>query len=332
MTAVPPIPGVNYRSFHAMLKAVETAAPRFRGFDAIVGVPRSGVIPAVCLAMNLGVPFATIEAVCSDLPPHVGLRPGTTFQGWDKSRILVVDDSVNNGIEMQRVKSLFERLSLNCTYLAIYASSNGTRHIDEYLELLEYPRLFEWNVLDHPLGEKACFDLDGVLCQDPLQSDKVDDEAYRRFISTASRLHVPHHKIGWIVTSRLERYRAETEAWLSANRIQYGELIMMRNVDADTRQRFLLHGLFKADIMRQLPAWYFVESSLNQAKVITRISGRPCFSVEGMSMCFPSERGEEGEVVDRLTYAQALASSGSNSKIEEIRFGARLMNWLRGPR
>ena len=323
---------INYRSYHAMLKLLQASAPRFRGFDVIVGIPLSGVIPATILASTLGIPFATLDSAINRTEPYSGFRSREEFSGWDRSRLLVVDDSVNNGHEIQRVKALLDKRGLDASYLAVFASPAGVVHVDHHLEIVEYPRLFEWNILNHPLAENSCYDMDGVLCHDPTDQEKADDDAYRTFLLNARPLYVPRYPIGRIVTSRLERYRAETEAWLSANGIQYGELIMMQHVDADTRQRFLLHSLFKADIMKRLPAWYFVESALTQARVIARVSGRPCFSVEGMSMCFPGERGEEGEVVDRLTHLPAYAPAGPSSNTDGNGLRMRLRTWLRGSR
>ncbi len=36
------------------------------------------------------------------------------------------------------------------------------------MEVIDRPRIFEWNVLHHPgILKDACLDIDGVLCHDP---------------------------------------------------------------------------------------------------------------------------------------------------------------------
>jgi hypothetical protein len=36
--------------------------------------------------------------------------------------------------------------------------------VDYYFENVPLPRYFQWNILNHTTLEKACFDIDGVLC------------------------------------------------------------------------------------------------------------------------------------------------------------------------
>ncbi|WP_287086264.1 hypothetical protein [Mesorhizobium sp.] len=47
--------------------------------------------------------------------------------------------------------------------------------------------------------------------------NQVDDgPAYEKFLSEALPLFGPTRKIGWLVTSRLEKYRNHTGAWLQS--------------------------------------------------------------------------------------------------------------------
>lgn len=304
---------INFRSYQAMMRSIQTSAYLFKDFDVVVGVPQSGIIPAACLASTLGINFATLEAAAMRIDPHYGFRHVRQFKGWSESRILVVDDSVNNGNENRRARETLARAGLSPSYMAVYATTQGLAHVDHHIEILEYPRIFQWNILGHPLSEHACYDLDGVLCIDPVQSDKESEASYVDFIRKTPPLHLPGRKIGWIVTSRLEKFREETVQWLADHNIEYNELIMMRHADADTRQRYLLHGLFKAEAFRKLPALYFVESAREQSRIISRIAEKPCFCVEDMNMYFGEPNNPEVELVDRLTWypANSGASFGS---------------------
>lgn len=72
------------------------------------------------------------------------------------------------------------------------------------------PRVFEWNVLHHPVLNDACVDIDGVLCRDPTPAENDDGRKYREFLSTVEPTIVPGQRIGHLVTSRLEQYRPKT--------------------------------------------------------------------------------------------------------------------------
>ncbi len=57
---------------------------------------------------------------------------------------------------------------------------------------------------------------------------KANNRFYMRFLENAKPLWIPNRKLGWIVTSRLEKYRTVTEKWLKDHSVEYGHLFMMR--------------------------------------------------------------------------------------------------------
>ncbi len=124
---------------------------------------------------------------------------------------------------------------------------------------------------------------DGVLCLDPTETENDDGPAYLSFLQTARRLSSPTQVIGHLVTSRLERYRPETEAWLKQHDIRFGKLHMLDVPTAAERRRLNLHGRFKTGIYRGLDdALLFIESEPDQAREIAESSGKPvlCFATQ----------------------------------------------------
>jgi hypothetical protein len=95
-------------------------------------------------------------------------------------------------------------------YCAIYVIPGKEKWLTTILRMFLY-RYFQWNILNHTTLEKACFDIDGVFA-DPLP-EQNDDGEYIDFILNAPPLFIPGSKIGTIVTSRLEKYRIQTETW-----------------------------------------------------------------------------------------------------------------------
>ncbi len=161
--------------------------------------------------------------------------------------------------------------------------------VDFYFEIVPLPRYFQWNILNHSTLEKACFDIDGVLCVDPAPEQNDDGERYTDFVLNAQPLFIPGSKIGTIVTSRLEKYRKETETWLRANNVKYNELVMLNLPDMAARQKANSHAVHKAKTYMSGPYVLFVESDLSQAIEINRIAGKPVLCTENFEMIFDSE-------------------------------------------
>ena len=261
-----------------------------RDFDLIVGVPRSGMLPANLLALYLNKPYTDIH---SFLNGHI-YKAGARSQFFDISefkKILVVDDSIASGSAMVEVKNSLKHLTdqFNIKYCAVYVIPGKEKMVDYFFETVPLPRYFQWNILNHTTLEKACFDIDGVLCADPLPEQNDDGEKYIDFILNAPPLFIPGSKIGTIVTSRLEKYRKETETWLAANNIKYNDLVMLDLPNMEARQRANNHGDHKAKAYMAKPYVLFIESEYSQAIEINRITKKPVLCTANFEMIFESE-------------------------------------------
>lgn len=182
-------------------------------------------------------------------------------------------------------------------FCAIYADQEAHPDADLVLEAVPMPRVFQWNFLHRSVAAQSCFDIDGVLCVDPTREENDDGERYRRFLNDARPLMTPTHRLGHLVTSRLERYRPETEAWLRAQGIEYDKLWMLDLPTAEERRKAGLHGRFKAEVYSRLDAILFVESEERQAIEIAKLSGKPVLSIETQSIIDPSR---STELLERL--------------------------------
>jgi orotate phosphoribosyltransferase len=174
-------------------------------------------------------------------------------------------------------------------FAAPFVSSSVTAEVDIYGEIVDPPRAFAWNILHHPpLLERSCVDIDGVLCLDPADEDNDDGSRYRAFLATAQPLFLPSAPVRYIVTSRLERYRADTERWLADNRIEYSELVMLDLPDAETRRAQRAHAGHKADFYAASDTDLFIESDYGQAMQIAARAGRQVFAIDRREMIYPS--------------------------------------------
>ena len=261
-----------------------------RDFDLIVGVPRSGMLPANLLALYLNKPYTDIHSFLSGHIYKSGAR-GQFFANDEFKTVLVVDDSVSSGKAIIEVKEMLKPHSdrFRFSYCTVYMLPGKEHLVDYYFETVPLPRYFQWNIFNYSSLEKACFDIDGVLCADPSPDQNDDGPRYRDFLLSAQPLYIPGAKIGTLVTSRLEKYRKETELWLEKNKVRYNDLVMLDLPDMAARQRANNHAEHKAGVYKSKPYVLFFESDLSQARGINRLTGKPVFCTETFEMIFDSE-------------------------------------------
>jgi len=261
-----------------------------RDFDLIVGIPRSGMLPANLLALYLNKPYTDLNSFRNGHIYKAGAR-GQFFDISDYKKILVVDDSIASGAAMEKCREDLKELNstFNISYCAIYVIPGKEKQVDYFFEVVPLPRYFQWNIFNHTTLEKACFDIDGVLCVDPTEDQNDDGEKYLDFILHAPPLFIPGSKIGTIVTSRLEKYRKETEQWLAANHVKYNQLVMLDLPNKEARVKANSHGEHKANTYISANYVLFVESSLHQALEINSITKKPVLCTENFQMIFESE-------------------------------------------
>lgn len=256
-----------------------------RDFDLVVGIPRSGMLPANLLALYLNKPFTDIESFMEGRVYKAGARAQFFREGGSK-KVLVVDDSIASGSALLECKEKLAGMAgeYEIHYCVIYAAPGKEGMVDHYFETVPLPRMFQWNVLNHTGLEKACFDIDGVLCADPMPEQNDDGPKYLEFLRNAKPLFVPGSLIGAIVTSRLEKYRPETEEWLKRHNIRYKQLFMLDLPDMAARQKANGHGSFKAGVYSSMSYKLFVESEMRQAIDINRLTGKPVLCTENFQM------------------------------------------------
>ena len=282
---------MNFRNIQDMNQVILKEIHKIpRNFDLIVGVPRSGMLPANLLALYLNLPYTDLHSFINGHIYKAGER-GQYFDIQQFKNVLVVDDSVSSGSALKKCKASLVDLEskFNLKYAAIYVDPSKLNSVDYYFESVGIPRYFQWNIFNHSTLDKACFDIDGVLCVDPTPEQNDDGQKYREFILNAAPLYIPKSKIGTLVTSRLEKYRAETEIWLDKQGIKYDNLVMLDLPDQKARQKANCHGTHKANTYKESKYNLFIESELTQAIDINRITKKPVFCTQNFEMIFNSQ-------------------------------------------
>ncbi len=259
--------------------------------DLVVGIPRSGMIPAYMIALHLNLNCIDLASFCK----NERLVSGRTRKirkplqhAWDARRVLLVDDSIMSGKSMKlAIESLPDAFSGQLLSMAVYSSSKHPELLDIYFRHVAWPRVFEWNIYHHNILARSCVDIDGVLCKDPTEGQNDDGEKYQDFLRNAQPLNLPSGKIHSLITCRLEKYRKETETWLKRYDIEYENLIMLDLPSKEVRQRLMPHARYKAAYYNRSRLDFFIESEPGQALDIAKASGKPVFCVKDNKLYRP---------------------------------------------
>ncbi len=281
---------MNFRSVNDLDRIIrEKLALIPSDVELIVGVPRSGMLPATLLAVYLNLPLTDTMSIAYGASHAASTRDLRLKSGKnstdirDYKKILVIDDSCYTGLSINEVKESIASIpdcNTEVLYACVYVTPEATSCLDIYFEIVMPPRAFEWNIMNNSIICESCLDLDGVLCVDPTEEQNDDGERYIDFILNAKPLWTPKFTIGVIVTSRLEKYRSYTEKWLSEHNISYQHLIMLNLRSKEERIRMGAHAPFKASIYEQINGTkLFIESDPDQARYIAEATGKAVYCV-----------------------------------------------------
>lgn len=282
----------DYRSYSDLSRDLRNVLPSIpNDVDLLVGIPKSGMIPAMMLGVLLGVSTTDLDAFLDARPLSHGSRRAHEFQRRnvkDCKKVLVVDDCLDTGQSLRDAKIRIAESRLDrdreILYMVAYRVENAgnvAAEIDLYGDVVRPRHAFEWNWMNSPLLSLMSLDIDGILCRDPEDGQQDDGERYRRFLETTPPIYVPRFPVQCLITHRLEKHRALTERWLAEHGIRYNALYMLDASHEDARKRLAENsGTFKAEIYRKTNSVLFVESDHEQAVNIARNSGKPVLSVE----------------------------------------------------
>jgi hypoxanthine phosphoribosyltransferase len=259
---------VNLRDVGELHAAIAACAERLCGFDLVVGLPRSGMVPATLIATMHRTPLADLHTY---LRGHQwGLHGTLEPLPPSPLRVLLVDDTVRVGSTMNNAAAQIRRTD-HITRFAVWESDKTTKHHDFAAGRILDPRVFPWNLWRNRTLARAAIDLDGVLCRDPTTAENDRGAQYASFVSTVAPLYRPQYPVLAIVTGRREEYRQATVDWLRRHGIRYQGLYMKFEAEK--------HAQSKARHLRALRPGYYVESDPRQAPTIAALSGVPVFCV-----------------------------------------------------
>jgi len=250
-------------------------------FDTVVGVPRSGMIPAAMLATHRNVALVTpaeLWLLIKRREVFVPIHSKVLMQ--QPKHVLVLDDSVHTGTTITYIRKVLLDLPVELRFAAVYVTPDHRDLVDFYRHLVPQPRLFAWNFMHHGLLTQACVDMDGVLCQDPPRQI-TGAENYEAELRDLKPLFLPSVPVHTVITCRLEKDRTVTAAWLTKYGVQYRFLVMMDYDSPEARRAAHEHATWKVNYYAAHPELtLFIESEKWQADYIRVQTGKAVVCTE----------------------------------------------------
>jgi hypothetical protein len=241
--------------------------------SCVVGVARSGMLPATILGTALHLPLYALDqerGFVRDIGHGWRLRQRARRNG----PVLVIDDTTGSGRSLRMTQRALAKcggcpVNVSRAILAsIYCNPESSLKPDLWAEDLHLPHLLEWNMFNSIVTSVAAFDMDGILCHD---TESGGEPGTPRYLPRREPIH--------IITGRPERDRAATLGWLETWGVQVASLTMgpwevspdwerVAEYKAEAVRRFL-----EAAHERPFGAPMYVESCPQQAQRIATLTG-----------------------------------------------------------
>lgn len=273
-SVLPPFPHkFNWVSTAQLVQdAIALAGALPHDCSGIVGVPRSGLIPAAVIATHLHLPLYSFEGV-KLVKTYVGGSRGAGVRP-PAGPLAVVDDTTFSGRAIRKVRELMK--GREAVFAVVYTNPlrpDSMTAVDHYAKCLPAPHLLEWNWhnngpmagkwADVPAyGRGIAIDLDGIVVHDEHSGGKQ-----------GTPYMVPRmHSCPLIITGRSEAHRKPTEAFLRGLGVRWDQLEMRPKDINLTPETAAKH---KAAHFGPSKCGIFVESCPDQARMIHQLTKKP---------------------------------------------------------
>lgn len=277
---------LNFRTIEDLNLAIVRKLDQIRklNIDLVVGIPRSGMLPASLIATHLQLPFTDVDSYNSNrwyvrhkkvtVPTDITTTP---------LRVLLVDDTINTGNAMRNVLKSIRNSNDTIIKFAVYGSpKNKPEDIDFTCEECPLPRAFQWNLWKHNQASNWATDMDGVLCRDPTKKENDKGSKLENFYRTAEPKFLFTKPVKYVITSREERFRSVTEEWLKNHNINYEKLIMKATGLPGGNQA---HAEYKANTLKSLTGIeLYIESDPKQAKIMSQFIDMPIWCIDNQKL------------------------------------------------
>jgi hypothetical protein len=241
-------------------KLVKYVPPRCNG---IIGIPRSGMLPASILATHMQLPLGELRPDGSISMLGSGGRG--KFTRYADGKYFIVDDTCHNGYSLQQAKKSYKG---NDAIWAVVYNRDKNRMPDVYAVDLSV-HLLEYNCWNNGQinGQSIVKNLQGGFAVDlfVIMEKKAD-------IKTSPPIMVPRlHAVPLVIGHLPEASRSEVEDWLRKYQINVNQLVLYDGDDIAS---------FKGLCYKDSNCGVFFENDINQCQGIANAANKPVIHPE----------------------------------------------------
>jgi orotate phosphoribosyltransferase len=235
--------------------------PKLGRIARVVGIARSGMLPASVIATNVGCELWSIDQRSGTLTPLGGGERTKTFVPVPEGKTILIDDSTWTGTAMKQCRPIVEAQFKHVATAVVYSWNNPQCHRVDFAQRPLGVHYFEWNIEHVIWSNRVAWDMDGILCRDFTSNEDDDGERYleaMRSMEPTKWCFASKPKA--IISARLERYRSETAQWLDRHHVPTSSLALGPWVNRQARERSDVAS-WKADQLKKGRFRVYVESS-----------------------------------------------------------------------
>lgn len=249
-------------------------ASRLPHLTDVVGVARSGLIPAALIAAHA---HARLHAITPDTLIHTGTGNRaahlTTAQDpQPQPTTLLIDDTVFTGATLLAAEKQYRQQHPDRPLItaAVYATPTARLRVDLAARILDGPHYLSWNFPNSHLALTTAWDLDGIMNWHAKDNPFTAPDGL-------PWLRPIRNPIPLILTARPETHRFHTERWLAQYRIRYRQLTMAPWTEYPPDQAI---ATWKASHYAKSPTTLLIESNPTQASTIAALAKKPVLCPE----------------------------------------------------
>lgn len=249
------------------------AKEKLRG---IIGIPRSGMVPAGTCATMLNIPMCMVHngeiITMNNSSANGGLRMKKHKEV--DGHYLLIDDTCSSGGSIRNALNMInEKDRSKIKTCAVYSNPELLDVVDIYGLSMHHPYLLEWNLFNSAYMNLSYLDFDGILSPDVPFSFASNEDSYIKYITEVEPIYhrLPRmYSCKAIVTARLDKYRDITEKWLAKHGVLYDELHMFPSErERDRNANHIIEASnFKSSIYKKGNVSIFIESNEHEAELI----------------------------------------------------------------
>ena len=119
---------MNFKSYRDLIRDVRTLCGRLpQDFDLVIGIARSGLLPATMIALHMNVPLSIIDG-----GTKLGGKRVQLLKDKPIRKALLVDDTSYGGATMRRSMRKVDNGNYTIKKLAVYVTPRTKDKVDYY--------------------------------------------------------------------------------------------------------------------------------------------------------------------------------------------------------